>query len=131
MADAVTRRRRPRPGAVAAAALIVALVIVGGYWFVTQGPGRQLLSPPGSTVAEYNGTGDGKTGTFTVREGWAINWETTGSRFALAIRGSRDFGTVIDVNEPGNGVTSPVGSGTFWIELKAEGPWTIRIAQGE
>jgi hypothetical protein len=124
-------RKRPRRGALALAAAISALVLVAGYWFLTMGPGTKVLSPAGSTVATFNGTGDGKTASFTVREGWSIHWESTGTKFALAIRGSRDFGTVINVEEAGSGVTSPVGSGTFWIELQTDGPWNIRIEQGD
>jgi hypothetical protein len=112
-------------------AIITIAVVIGIYWFITQGPGQQILSPAGSTVAEFNGEADQRTSSFDVREGWAINWEASGERFAFAIRGDRDFGTVIDVDEPGSGVTSPTGAGTFYLEITAEGPWSVRIAQGE
>ena len=124
-------RRQPRwlTGAVGLA--VVAILLVGGYWLMTEGPGVRLLSPAGSTVAEFTGEGDIATDTFHVRDGWAIRWESTGERFAFAIGGDRDFGTVIDIDEPGSGVTSPTGSGAFRLDVTGEGPWSIVIVQGD
>jgi hypothetical protein len=116
-----------------AAIILVIIVLVsfaGVYLFFTQGPGTQFLSPAGSTVAAYSGDGDQTTLAFKVREGWAIQWESKGDQFAFAIQGDRDFGKVIDINEPGNGVTSPTGAGSFHLEVTATGPWTISITQG-
>lgn len=129
MADASQRRSSGRPLIIALVGLLV--LAAGGYWLLTQGPGQQLLSPAGSTVVEFSGDSDQTTSSFDVREGWAIHWESTGEAFAFAIDGDRDFGTVIDVDEPGNGVTSPTGSGTYNLEITADGPWTVRITQGE
>ena len=117
------------PIVIVAVALLV--VAIGAYWFLTQGPGQQLLSAPGSTIIEFSGESDQSTDSFTVREGWAIHWESTGDAFAFAIDGDRDFGTVIDIDEPGNGVTSPTGSGTFRLEIVADGPWTMMVTQGD
>ena len=114
-----------------AVGLAAIVIILLGYWFLTRGPGVELLSPTGSTVTGFTGEGDMTTGTFQVRDGWAIHWESTGDRFAFAIRGDRDFGTVIDVDEPESGVTSPTGAGAFHLEITAAGPWSITIAQGE
>ena len=122
------RSSRATPIAIGVA---VAIALVGGYWFMAQGPGRQLLSPPGSTVLEAAGDADQTTPAFSVREGWAIEWESSGTRFAFAIRGDRDFGTVISIDEPGNGTTSPTGAGSFHIEVDADGPWSIKVTQGE
>ena len=112
---------------------LVGLLILAaaGYWLLTEGPGQQVLSPAGSTVAEFSGDTDQTTTSFDVREGWAIHWESTGEAFAFGIGGDRDFGTVIDVDEPGNGVTSPTGAGTYHLEIAAKGPWTVRITQGD
>lgn len=114
-----------------AMALLVGAVASAGYWILTQGPGRELVSPPGSIVAEFSGTGNQTTDAFQVREGWQIQWANSGPSFAFAITGDRDFGTVIDQREPASGVTSPVGGGTFRLEISADGPWTISIVQGE
>lgn len=111
--------------------IVLALALLfGGYWFFTQGPGRQLLSPAGSAVAAFGGEGSQTTEPFQVREGWAIEWESTGDTFAFAIQGDRDFGTVIDIDEPGNGVTSPTGGGSYHLEVTAQGAWSITIKQG-
>jgi hypothetical protein len=122
--------RRPRWAIAALAVVLFVIVVLGGYWLFTQGPGRQVLSPPGSTVAQFSGASDQTTQSFQVREGWAINWDSTGQRFAFAIRGDRDFGTVINITEPGSGVTSPTGAGSFHLEVTAQGSWTISITQG-
>lgn len=129
MTNEATRRQSSRPVIIALVGLVV--LAAAGYWFLTQGPGQQLLSPAGSTVAEFSGDADQITSSFEVREGWAIHWESTGEAFAFAIDGDRDFGTVINVDEPGNGVTSPTGSGTYNLEITADGPWTVRITQGD
>jgi hypothetical protein len=82
-------------------------------------------------VAEFSGEADMTTRSFDVRDGWAIRWESTGDHFAYAIRGNPDIGKVIDIAEPGTGVTSPVGSGTFHLEVTADGHWSIQIVQGQ
>ena len=121
-------RRRAR---VILIGVIVAIVLGSGYWLLTQGPGTRLTSPAGSEVTEFSGTGDEVTDTFQVREGWEIHWQNSGDRFAFAITGDRDFGTVIDQQEPGSGITSPVGGGTYRLEITAEGEWTVEVRQGE
>lgn len=128
--DHVVDRRRRWP--VRIAVLIGLLVMASvAYWLMTEGPGQALLSPAGSTVADFSGEGDQTTDAFEVREGWSIHWENTGETFAFAISGDRDFGTVIQQQEPGSGVTSPVGEGSYRLEIVADGPWTIQIVQGE
>jgi len=132
MTDTIEPAHRPRRWVVPAFAVAIALLLIlGGYWVFTQGPGRQLLSPQGSTVASFSGATDQTTGSFQVREGWAIHWDSTGQKFAFAIRGDRDFGTVINITEPGSGVTSPTGAGSFHLEVTAQGSWTISITQGD
>ena len=112
--------------------LLVALALgLAAYWFMTRGPGQQIVSPPRSTITHFSGDGDQVTDSFVVREGWAIQWASTADHFAFAIAGDRDFGTVIDVDEAGNGTTSPTGGGTFHLEIAADGPWTIDITQGD
>ena len=107
------------------------LVLIGGWWLFTLGPGAALLSPPGSTVASFTGEGNQATGTFSVRSGWSIQWESRGPSFSFAIRGDRDFGTVITVDEPTSGVTNPTGSGSYFLDVTAEGAWQIDIIQGD
>ena len=113
--------------------VLVAVVVLAGaaYWFFTEGPGGRILSPSGSTVAEFSGPGATETETFTVREGWQIHWDSQSDTFSLAIRGDRDFGTVVELDEPTSGITAPVGGGEFFLEISAEGDWSISVLQGD
>ena len=126
-----TGTRRLRMLRIVTVLIVVLALALAAYWFLTRGPGQQLVSPPRSTIMQFSGEGDHTTESFTVREGWAIQWETTADHFSFAIAGDRDFGTVIDVDEPGNGTTSPTGSGTFHLEIVADGPWSVDVTQGD
>ena len=110
---------------------VVLLVVVGAlaYWFVA-GPGR-AGGPPGSVVLQMSGDSDNLSKEFYVRPGWSIQWENTGTHFSYTIRGDVDFGQVINQNGPGNGITSPVPTGNFRIQVAAEGPWSITVIQGD
>ena len=112
------------------ALVVLVLVGAGAYWFLTQGPGVRITSPPGSEVLSFSDDGDARTKSFQVREGWQIQWEHDG-KFTMAIDGDRDFGVAIDEEEAGSGVTSPVGEGTFFLEISADAPWQITVIQGE
>jgi hypothetical protein len=126
--DAPSGTRRWILLAVIAAVLLIA---AGGYWFFSMGSGDGVTSPPGSEVISFSGDGDQTTESFEVRQGWQIQWQHD-RKFAMAIRGDRDFGTVIDEKgKAGSGVTSPVGAGTFYLEITANGPWQVTIIQGE
>lgn len=130
MNDPVKVRRRSRllPGLLVVA--VIAIVAIG-YWAATAGPAQSLVSPRGSTITEFSDDGNQTTPSFKVREGWAIHWDAKGKSFAFEIKGDRDFGKVIDIDEPGSGVTSPTGGGTFHLEVTADGPWSIKITQGD
>jgi hypothetical protein len=119
-----TRRRLALVGAL----LLVALA--AAYWF-TQGPGVAMLSPAGSTVVELSGSGDQTSNSFRVRAGWEIHWETTGEHLAVAISGGKDVGTVISQDQPGSGVAVRGDAGNYQLEVRADGPWTIRVTQGQ
>ena len=82
-----------------------------------------------AVVARFGGTGDRKTAKFRVRAGWQIQWVSGGKKFVLAVKGDRDLGRVIDQKEAGSGVESPAGAGTFYLEVSADGPWSVRIVQ--
>jgi hypothetical protein len=109
--------------------LLAVLVIVLGYWFLL-GPGR-LGGEAGSTLVEVSGDGNKVTRHFYARKGWQIYWENTGQYFSYTIHGDTEFGQVITQNGPGNGITSPVPTGTFFIEVVAQGPWLIKVIQGD
>jgi hypothetical protein len=90
-----------------------------------------VLEPrPLETVLELSGTGDQVSDPFDVTPGWQVSWQTAGERFALAITGDQDLGTVVDLPGPASGVTAPVSGGRFRLEITAEGPWSITVVQG-
>lgn len=129
-----TNRRRL---ALALIVLVVAAAAVGAF-FAFRGddhkPSVDATSPRNGTtvaerdvVAEFNGSADQKTKPFTVNDGWEIRWETTGESLQVAIRGDLDIDNVVNQPAAGGGATYPVGSGKVQLEIKARGPWTIKI----
>jgi hypothetical protein len=110
---------------------VIVAVVIGAYWFLTQGPGQRIVSPPGSDIAQFSGDGDQTTSSFTVRGQWQVHWENQGDSFSFAIAGDRDLGTIIQQTEPGSGVTNVVAAGTFHLEVNANGPWIAKVTQGE
>ena len=113
------------------ALVVLAAVGLGAYALL----GKPNGGPNGTTapgvIAQFDGDGDKTSDAFRVDEGWQILWETTGETFEFAIAGDTDFGTVIQQAGPGSGITSPVGAGTFRLEITAKGPWSIQIVQGQ
>ena len=124
------RSRLRHPVVVVAGIALAAVLAVGGWWFFTEGPGWPIVSPRGATVASFSGDGDQVTASFRVREGWRIQWQNTGSGFAMAIDGDQNMGTVVRVEAPDSGLTAPPSKGTFHLEITAEGAWTVSILQG-
>jgi hypothetical protein len=131
MSDSVARLRTPSTRILWLVIGILALAVVGlgSYYVLTRGAASN--APARTDVATFSGDGDDMTESFTVTEPWQIHWETEGETFTFAIGGERDYGVVIEQDGPGSGVTSPVGSGTFHLEVAAEGPWRVQIFQGE
>jgi hypothetical protein len=87
-------------------------------------------SPPG-LVLRQEGTTDATTATFDVEPGWRITWRTDGESFAYAVTGDQNLGTIVDKKGPASGVTSLSLGGSFRIEIKAVGPWSIVVVNGE
>lgn len=133
MEPGATNARRSRRGVVLIAVLAVVVVAAIAALIVSQrddshspaSPTRG--APPAERVAKLSGTGDQTTKSFQVKKGWEIRWATTGTTFKFAITGDRDFGTVVDHQGAGGGSTYPIGSGTFRLQVSADGPWTVRI----
>ena len=121
-------RRRLTILLVAAAILIVAVMGIGCSSLEgSAGPG----GGPGSTLVALSGNGNKVSEDFYARRGWSIEWENTGQYFSYTIHGDVEFGQVITQNGPGSGITSPVPVGTFSIEVVAQGPWSIKVIQGD
>ena len=110
--------------------IVLIAAVAGLSLYLSGGTHAPATDPTRAVSTEFRGHGDETTDTFEVDRGWRILWETTGRAFQFAITGDRDFGTVIDRDGPGSGVTSPVGAGTFRLEITARGPWSIQIIQG-
>ena len=125
-----TPTRQPRRGRAKAAAalLVLALAVIAYVVLRPDASGPQKIAPR-ATVASFRGEGDATTKTFRVREGWRIDWMNEGKRFSFSITGDRNLGTVVMQKEPGSGTTTPVGSGTFRLVIKAKGAWSVRIMQ--
>lgn len=81
-------------------------------------------------VLELKGDGDDRSAEFDVLVGWQIQWQADGDRLAIAVTGDRDLGTVLEIEGPASGVTSPPVSGTYRLEITADGPWSITVIQG-
>jgi hypothetical protein len=132
------------------AVLVLAAVVVWGIgsWFATltrntaprplaspsptASPSSSAsLAPPLSTVLDLSGTGDEESESFTVSRGWQITWQTDGPRFAFAVRGDEDLGTIVDQTGTSSGANSLPTAGTFYIEVTAKGPWSLKVLQGE
>ena len=131
MIDSVARMQSPSTRSLwlVIGVLVLAVVALGSYYLLTRGTATN--TPARTDVASFSGDGDEVTESFSVTEPWQIHWETEGETFTFAIGGDRDYGVVIEQDGPGSGVTSPVGSGTFHLEVVAEGPWRVQIFQGE
>lgn len=126
-----TRRRNRRVGLLLGAAILLAVAVVVLLIILNSRGDEGENRTGGGVVAEFAGEGDQTTNRFQVDQGWQIHWETTGERFAFAITGDTDYGTVIEQEGPGSGITSPVGSGSFRLEVTAEGSWDVTVVQGE
>jgi hypothetical protein len=87
-------------------------------------------TPPGQILYQQ-GTSDATTATFDVQPGWQITWQTDGTSFAFAVTGDQNLGTIVDKKGPASGVTSLAPAGSYRIEIKAVGPWSIVVVDGE
>lgn len=87
--------------------------------------------PPPETILELSGSADKVSPDFDVLRGWQIVWQTDGERFAFAVRGDQDLGTIVDQTGSSSGITSLAPAGTFHIEVTATGPWSIKVVQGQ
>jgi len=106
------------------------VVAAGALWYLNAGPGHRG-GPAGSVVGDFAGSAGQKTDPFFVRSGWQIQWKSDGTSFRLAVRGDVDVGVVVDQQSAGSGVTSPVPAGNFYLEISGNGPWQVKVIQGD
>jgi hypothetical protein len=117
-------------GLALAAALVIGAVALIGGWVFLLGPLR-AGGPPTSVIVDLSGTTNASSDVFLARRGWQIQWQTEADHFQLAIHGEPDLGTAVDQEGPGSGITSPVPNGDFRLEVTADGPWSLRVIQGD
>ena len=128
------RRWRPSAGGRARTWLVAILVLLAAAALgviLAISTATKRGGDSGSLGLEMSGSGNETSETFFARQGWSIDWENTGQYFSYTIRGDVEFGQVVTQNGPGNGSTSPVPTGNFFIEVVAQGPWSMRVVQGE
>ena len=103
--------------------------------------------PPVKGEFRFNGVESTTTASFTVEDGWEVHWQTEGSSFQLSaygviaplyegqmihpeqiIRSFEIYQPILLANssEP-SGTASHRRGGTFYLNVTASGPWTIRI----
>ena len=97
----------------------------------TSAPSDTALPTRPGQILEQQGTSDATTETFDVNPGWQITWQTDGESFAFAVTGDQNLGTIVDKKGPASGVTSLAPAGSYRIEIKAVGPWSIVVVDGE
>jgi hypothetical protein len=108
---------------------VVVVAVVAGAWVALYGwPNFGGPTGPG-TVAEFSGDGNQTTADFTVGEDWEIRWHNEGNQFEMILVGPTSSRALMARSEPGSGTTVPRGSGTFHLEITAEGAWTVTIVQ--
>src|SRR4029079_4760636 len=86
---------------------------------------RASAAPSQLIVLQLNGNEATRSESFTVQPGWQIVWQTEGTRFAVAVRGDQDLGTLVNQTVPSSGVASSSAGGRFHLEITATGPWTL------
>jgi hypothetical protein len=86
--------------------------------------------PSPAVLLRMGGESDATGGEFEVRPGWQITWRTDGQSFAFSVTGDQDMQNIVEKRGPASGITSLAPGGTFKIEVKAVGPWSIVVADG-
>jgi len=110
---------------------VVLIAIIGAAYVALQpksgsGPAG---TPSAGSVAQFSGTGDMTTDSFTVQEGWEIAWTTQASRFQMTLSEDGNTRVLLTREGAGSGTTVPRGSGTFQLIVEADGPWNLEVIQ--
>lgn len=88
--------------------------------------------PEEAVVAEFEGDGDDVTEAFDVEEGWEIRWESQAESFTIELYTADDVsqGVVVEHEGEGGGSTFPAAGGRHYLDITAEGSWSIRVIEG-
>jgi hypothetical protein len=113
---------------------VLAILVVGaaiaGFLLLRDGGEKPAAGPEPAqpkVVTTFSGSGNKRTEPFNVDSGWEIRWKTEGKRFAVAVSGAENLGTVIEQRGKQTGATFPRGAGKFRLKITAKGPWRIDI----
>ena len=88
-------------------------------------------APPQQVLLTLEGDSHDVSDSFEVKPGWQILWQIDGTSIAVAVTGEQNLGVLIDEEGPASGVTGIAQGGVFRLEIAANGPWSIRVIDGE
>ena len=86
---------------------------------------------PQQVILTLEGDSHEVSDSFEVKPGWQIQWQIEGTSIAVAVTGEQNLGVLIDEEGPASGVTGIAQGGVFRLEIAANGPWSIRVIDGE
>jgi cytoskeletal protein RodZ len=95
-------------------------------------PSTEAPAPqPQQVILTLEGDSHDVSDSFEVKPGWQIQWQIEGTSIAVAVTGEQNLGVLIDEEGPASGVTGIAQGGVFRLEIAANGPWSIRVIDGE
>jgi hypothetical protein len=97
----------------------------------TQAPTETPPPQPQQVILTIEGDSHDVSDSFEVKPGWQIQWQIEGTSIAVAVTGEQNLGVLIDEEGPASGVTGIAQGGVFRLEIAANGPWSIRVIDGE
>lgn len=97
----------------------------------TPGPTDATPPQPQQVILTIEGDSHDVSDSFEVKPGWQILWQIDGTSIAVAVTGEQNLGVLIDEEGPASGVTGIAQGGVFRLEIAANGPWSIRVIDGE
>ena len=97
----------------------------------TPAPTETPPPQPQQVMLTLEGDSHDVSDSFEVKPGWQILWQIDGTSIAVAVTGEQNLGVLIDEEGPASGVTGIAQGGVFRLEIAANGPWSIRVIDGE
>ena len=97
----------------------------------TPAPTDATPPQPQQVIFTLEGDSHDVSDSFEVKPGWQILWQIDGTSIAVAVTGEQNLGVLIDEEGPASGVTGIAQGGVFRLEIAANGPWSIRVIDGE
>ena len=97
----------------------------------TPAPTETPPPQPQQVMLTLEGDSHDVSDSFEVKPGWQILWQIDGTSIAVAVTGEQNLGVLIDEEGPASGVTGIAQGGVFRLEIAANGPWSIRVIDGD